>query len=104
MAGRLPAATATTDGLTIDDVERRVRFLEVGSGGFPGLGEKRQLIPVEAITRVEPDAVHVGRERTYNAGAPLYDPAVVTQPQFYEDLHDYWNYPRSWIGRSRYPL
>jgi CBS domain-containing protein/sporulation protein YlmC with PRC-barrel domain len=91
------------DGLTIDETERRVRFLEVGSGGFLGLGQKRQLIPVEAITRVEPDTVHVGRERNYIAGAPVYDPSVVTQPQFYEDLYGYWEYPPFWSARSMYP-
>jgi CBS domain-containing protein len=91
------------DGLTIDEAERRVRFLEVGSGGFLGLGEKRQLIPVEAITRLEPNAVHVGRERTYIAGAPVYDPSIVTQPQFYEDLYGYWNYPPFWNAGAAYP-
>jgi sporulation protein YlmC with PRC-barrel domain len=89
--------------LMIDESERRVRFLEVGSGGFLGLGEKRQLIPVEAITRVEEDTVHIGKERGHVAGAPVYDPSVVTEPQYYEDLYGYWNYPPFWHTGYRYP-
>lgn len=89
-------------GLIIDEAERKVRFLEVESGGFLGLGEKRRLMPIEAITRVETDTVHIGREHNYIAGAPVYDPTVVTESQYYEELYRYWDYPPFWGGRSMY--
>ncbi|WP_420323459.1 PRC-barrel domain-containing protein [Kribbella pittospori] len=47
---------------------RRVRFLEVGSNGFFGLGERMQLVPVEAISRVTED---VSPERAQVAHGPL---------------------------------
>jgi len=48
----------TIEGLLIDEAERKVRFMEVASGGFLGLGESKSLIPVDAITRMTPDAVY----------------------------------------------
>ena len=41
--------------LYIDRRERKVRFLEVGAGGFLDIGEKRFLVLEEAVTRVSED-------------------------------------------------
>ncbi|TCC47518.1 PRC-barrel domain containing protein [Kribbella capetownensis] len=86
----------TVDGLIIDETERRARFLEVGSGGFLGLGEKRQLVPVEAITRVDDDVVHISAERSRVAGGPVYDPAVVPERRYYEEVYGYYDFPPFW--------
>jgi hypothetical protein len=61
----------------IDDGESKVRFLLVGAGGFLGLGKKTVLIPVDAITKVTPDAVHIDHTREHIAGGPGYDPEMV---------------------------
>src|SRR3712207_8652280 len=45
--------------LYIDRREREVRFLEVGAGGFLGVGEKRFLVPVEAVVEVTEDRVTI---------------------------------------------
>ncbi|MDP8948376.1 MAG: PRC-barrel domain-containing protein [Actinomycetota bacterium] len=42
----------------VDTVEREVRFLEVGAGGFMGLDEKHFLIPVEVV-KIYEDGVTV---------------------------------------------
>jgi sporulation protein YlmC with PRC-barrel domain len=84
------------DGLIIDEGERRVRFLEVGSGSFLGLGEKRQLVPVEAITRLDEDVVHISPERTRVAGGPVYHPDIVPERTHYEDVYRYYDYPPFW--------
>jgi hypothetical protein len=42
----------SVEDLYIDRQEREVRFLEVGAGGFLGIGEGRFLVPVEAVTKV----------------------------------------------------
>ncbi len=42
----------SVDDLYIDGQEREVRFLEVGAGGFLGMGEKNYLVPDEAATQV----------------------------------------------------
>jgi hypothetical protein len=84
----------TIEGLLIDDAERKVRFMEVGSGGFLGLGETKSLIPVEAITRMTPDAVYIGHTREHVAGAPRYDPELVhTELEYFFNLYPYYGYP-----------
>ena len=86
----------TIEGLLIDEAERKVRFMEVGSGGFLGLGESKSLIPVEAITRVTADAVYIGHTREHVAGAPRYDPELVeTRLDYFFNLYPYYGYPPS---------
>jgi len=86
----------TIEGLLIDQAERKVRFIEVGSGGFLGLGESKSLIPVEAITRMTPDAVYIGHTREHVAGAPRYDPDLAhSQLEYFFDLFPYYGYPPS---------
>jgi hypothetical protein len=86
----------TIEGLLIDEAERKVRFMEVASGGFLGLGESKSLIPVEAITRMTPDAVYIGHTREHVAGAPRYDPELVeTRLDYFFNLYPYYGYPPS---------
>ena len=42
------------DDLLIDAIDKKVRLLQVGSGGFLGLGEKKTLIPVDEVRKVIP--------------------------------------------------
>ena len=86
----------TIEGLLIDEAERKVRFMEVGSGGFLGLGESKSLIPVEAVTRTTADAVYIGHTREHVAGAPRYDPELVeTKLDYVSNLYPYYGYPES---------
>jgi sporulation protein YlmC with PRC-barrel domain len=84
------------DGLIVDEQERRVRFLEVGSGGFLGLGQRKVMVPVEAVTRVDEDAVHISPGREHVAAGPAYDPEVVVEHRYYEDVYGYYEYPPFW--------
>jgi sporulation protein YlmC with PRC-barrel domain len=69
------------DDLYIDREERAVRFLEVGDGGFLGIGEKRFLVPVESVTEVARGmvTVEVGRTEKVDGPAP-FDTKVVPSP------------------------
>lgn len=79
--------------LLIDDVEQKVRFMEVASGGFLHLGETKSFIPVEAITRIDADAVHISPTREHVAGAPRYDPDLVAADSgYFVDLYPYYGY------------
>ena len=90
------------DDLLIDDAENKVRFLEVASGGFLGIGEDKSFIPVDAITRID-ENVHINQTRTHVAGAPPYDPELVDQSSYYEDVYGYYGYSPFWGGGYMYP-
>jgi sporulation protein YlmC with PRC-barrel domain len=87
------------DGLLIDEADRLVRFLEVGSGGFLGLGKKERLIPVDAVTGLS-DAVHVDTTREDVIGSPEYSPELQRQPD-YAPYYDYYNYTPYWLPVDR---
>ena len=65
----------------VDTHEREVRLLEVSSGGFMGLGEKRFLIPVKAVTDFREGGVTVG-ERDEKVNVSPLDTKIV--PLAYE--------------------
>src|SRR5919112_222294 len=56
--------------LYIGRKEREVRFLEVGAGGFLGIGEKNYLVPVEAVVEVAEDRVNIEPGRTEKVEGP----------------------------------
>lgn len=93
----------TVDDLLIDHDERRVRFLQVASGGFLGIGQDTTLIPVDAITAIDDSAVRVEVSREQVEGAPTYDPALVTERETYGGVLDYYGYGAYWGGGYRYP-
>jgi PRC-barrel domain len=77
-------------GLLIDDVAREIRFMEVASGGFLGLGERTSFISVSAITRVTDTDVSISRTGALAAGASRYDPDVVAvDPDYAENMYPY---------------
>ena len=81
------------EALLIDD-DRNVRFMEVASGGFLGLGQAKSLIPVEAITRITEDDVYISHTREHVAGAPSYDPDLVAAhaADFLSSVYPYYGY------------
>lgn len=91
------------EGLLIDEDEKRVRFLEVGSGGFLGIGEDKRLIPVDAVTGVDEDQVHIDARREHVAGSPGYDPDLEPDESYYGDLYGYYGYPPYWGPGYVYP-
>jgi sporulation protein YlmC with PRC-barrel domain len=90
------------DDLLIDDQEHKVRFLQISSGGFLGLGATKFLLPVEAITRITDDTVYVNQSRERVAGAPRYDPALVDE-RYVSDVYGHYGYPPYWGPDYRYP-
>ena len=84
------------EDLYADTDERKVRFLDVGAGGMLGLGQKRFLVPVEAVSEVREDGgvVVVDQGRGKVAGSRLFDAdVVVPQPPYQDELYEYYGYP-----------
>ncbi len=83
----------TIDGLLVDAEADKVRFIEVASGGFLGLGETKSLIPVEAITKITDHEVHISHTREHVAGAPPYDPELAAKgADYFFGLDPYYGY------------
>jgi sporulation protein YlmC with PRC-barrel domain len=69
------------EDLYIDPQEREVRFLEIGFGGFLGMGEKPILVPVEAVTRVTENRVTIEPGRTEKVEGPAPFETTVAPPR-----------------------
>ena len=88
--------------LLIDEVDAKVRFMEVASGGIFGIGEKTFLVPVDAITRIDEEHVHIDRTHQEVGSAPAYDPKMVSERD-YSDTYGYYGYSPFWMGGYTYP-
>jgi sporulation protein YlmC with PRC-barrel domain len=88
--------------LFIDPKGEKVRFLEVASGGFLGMGETKFLIPVDAITSVSKDEVIIDRTRDIVASAPKYSPDLV-DTRFLTEVFDHYGYSPYWGKGYVYP-
>ncbi|WP_354569948.1 PRC-barrel domain-containing protein [Glaciihabitans sp. UYNi722] len=64
------------DALLIDDKARKIRFLRVETGGFLGIGEKKSLIPIDAIASISEDEVHLNHTRSQVSEAPPVRPGA----------------------------
>ncbi len=91
------------DALLLDEDEQKIRFFEVASGGFLGLGEAKSFIPIDAITKITDDEVHINQTAEHVAGAPAYDPALVNQTHFYENTYGYYGIMPFWGMNYSYP-
>jgi sporulation protein YlmC with PRC-barrel domain len=91
--------------LLVDDQEQKVRFLLVEHGGFLGLGEKKTLIPVDAVTKVTQDEVMIDQSSERVAAAPGYRPDLVDDRRYHASVYDHYGYPPYWGGGDYvYPL
>jgi hypothetical protein len=84
------------ESLIVDEHETQVRFLEVKSGGRFGLGGELRLVPIEAVTRVDENAVHVDLMRDHVRSAPGYAPELEDAEAYYADVYDYYGYRPYW--------
>ena len=91
------------EALLIDETEAKVRFMEVGAGGFLGVGEKKFLIPVDAISTIDEDHVHVDQTREHVVGAPAYEPHLATDRDYHTDVYGYYGYAPFWAPGYAYP-
>jgi sporulation protein YlmC with PRC-barrel domain len=95
----------SVEDLYIDRHEREVRFLEVGAGGFLGIGEKPLLVPVEAVTQVAEDRVTIEPGRTEKVdGLAPFDTKVAPPPAADRGADDYAAPPYGDTGRTAYRL
>jgi sporulation protein YlmC with PRC-barrel domain len=90
--------------LIIDEQEQKVRFLLVEHGGFLGFGEKKTLIPVDAVTKITEEEVDIDQSGERIKSAPGYDPDLVNDRPYHASLFNYYGYSPYWGGGYIYPL
>jgi sporulation protein YlmC with PRC-barrel domain len=90
--------------LVIDEQEQKVRFLVVEHGGFLGFGEKKTLIPVDAVTKVTEEEVRIDQSGERIKSAPGYNPDLVNDRPYHASLFDFYGYPPYWGVGYMYPL
>ena len=93
------------EDLMLDEDESKVRFLQIGAGGFLGLGERKFLVPVDAISAIDDDAVRVDRSREHIIAAPPYNPALVDDDSLdlWERAYAHYGYAPFWGEGYMYP-
>ncbi|MEO5834972.1 MAG: PRC-barrel domain-containing protein [Nakamurella sp.] len=82
--------------LLVDDQDQKVRFLVVEHGGFLGFGEKKTLIPVDAITTITEDEVNIDQSHERVAAAPGYDPDLVNDRTYHSQIYSHFGYLPYW--------
>ena len=87
----------SVEDLYVDTEERQVRFLDVGAGGFLGIGEKHFMIPVEAVTDVGDDGVTIEHDTEKVTSSPPFDTDVVPPTADYQrEVYGYYGYTPTW--------
>src|SRR5215203_54398 len=64
----------TVKDLYVDTEDEDVRFLDIGAGGFLGLGEKHFMVPMEAVTDTIGGGVTIEQSREEVEGHPSSTP------------------------------
>jgi sporulation protein YlmC with PRC-barrel domain len=89
-------------GLLIDQDVQKVRFMEVASGGFLGLGRDKVLIPIDAIHTLDDTTVRIDQTTDRIAAAPPYDPDLTDVPLPLAATYGYYGIIPYW--GAGYPL
>jgi sporulation protein YlmC with PRC-barrel domain len=93
----------TVKDLFIDRAEMRIRFMELGAGGILGIGEETFLIPIDAITDIDEDAVRIDQTVSHVAGGPRYQPDMEEDRDYYGDVYAHYDVPPYWGTGYAYP-
>ena len=98
--GRDGEKIGTVKDLYVHTEEEEVRFLDVGAGGFLGLGEKHFLIPMEAVTDTSGGGVTLEHNSEMVEGSPELGTKGVPEDTYQQEVYDYYGYPNP---QSPYP-
>jgi sporulation protein YlmC with PRC-barrel domain len=79
--------------LYVDEDGGEVRFLDVGAGGFLGLGEKRFMVPMEAVTDTSGGGVTIDESREKVEGSPDVASKGGPEDAKQQEVYDYYGYP-----------
>jgi sporulation protein YlmC with PRC-barrel domain len=84
------------EAVVVNRPEPHVRFLLVSDGGALAIGDEQRLVPVEAVDRIEQGIVFLDEARRRVAEAPKYDPTLVDEPSYWEQMYGWYGYAPYW--------
>ena len=89
--------------LYVDEDTRELRFVDVVTGGFLGLGRKHHLIPVEAIATKTIGAFMLGVDQETVKRAPTFpDPLAGPDDEYQRAIYEHYGYaPPDWGDHHR---
>ena len=84
----------SVEDLFVDQEAQFPRFLDVGAGGFLGIGKKHFLVPFEEVSRHvgEEERVIVRQDRDKVLGSPDFDPDEVPEVDLQRAVYAYYGY------------
>ena len=84
----------TVEDLYVDQKAQFPRFLDVGAGGFLGIGKKHFLVPFEEVSRSvsEEERVVVRQNRDKVLGSPDFDPDEMPEVDLQRAVYAYYGY------------
>jgi len=82
----------SVEDLYVDQETLQPRFLDVGAGGFLGVGKKHFLIPVEVVkVEVSEERVSVDQERDKVVDSPEFDPDEVPEAALQRAVYAFYD-------------
>jgi hypothetical protein len=84
------------DDLLMDTEARRVCFFDVRSDGILGIGERRSLIPLEAMRGFDEQWVFVEHSSDHVSAAPMYNPHVAETIHYLNEVYEHYGYAPRW--------
>ena len=84
----------TVEDLYVDQEAQFPRFLDVGAGGFLGIGKKHFLVPFEEVSRSvsEEERVVVRQNRDKVLDSPEFDPDEMPEADLQRAVYAYYGY------------
>ena len=84
----------SVEDLFVDQEAQFPRFLDVGAGGFLGIGKKHFLVPFEEVRRHvgEEERVIVRQDRDKVLGSPDFDPDEMPEVDLQRAVYAYYGY------------
>jgi sporulation protein YlmC with PRC-barrel domain len=84
----------TVEDLYVDQEAQFPRFLNVGAGGFLGIGKKHFLVPFEEVSRSvsEEERVVVRQNRDKVLDSPEFDPDEMPEADLQRAVYAYYGY------------
>ena len=83
----------TVANLYVEEDSRQLRFVDIVTSGFLGLGRKHHLVPVEAVIEEDPGWITLGVDQETVERAPTFpNPHVGPDEEYQRTIREHYGY------------